>query len=52
MKTLHTIAFIVFFISAIIGILVEKDPTWSMACLAMAGVERLEMKDENNRPKK
>lgn len=47
MKTLHTIAFIVLSISAIYGIFV-KDATWSMACLAMAGVERLEMKNEDN----
>lgn len=46
MKTLHTIAFIAFFVSAIIGIFIYKDPTWSIACLAMAGVERLEMKEE------
>lgn len=48
MKTLHTIAFIVFVILAIIGILVGKDATWSMACLALAGIERLEMKNEDN----
>ena len=46
MKTLHTIAFIVLSICAVYGIFVKKDATWSMACLAMAGVERLEMKNE------
>ena len=48
MKILHTIAFIAFFISAIIGIFVYKDATWSIACLAMAGVEKLEMENDKD----
>ena len=46
MKTLHILVFIIYFVAAIVGIFVYKDPAFSIACLAMAGVERLELKYE------
>lgn len=46
MKILHRLAFIIYFVAAIVGIFVYKDPAFSIACLAMAGVERLELKYE------